>query len=103
MHALVCRGCIDGNGQASDNTGYTLGVARDTQYPINSSQGSYLDVPHLASAPGCAFSNPPSGYQNAPSGLMRYDIAYIPTQDYYNNPTATTLARLWPFRNEPVV
>jgi Flp pilus assembly protein TadG len=77
-------------GQSPDPTGYTWGVLKDTQYPINATDGSQSDSSHLVPA-GCTYNNPPSGYEGYGIYFMRNDIAYIPQQDYYGNRTANTL------------
>ena len=65
-------------------TSPTKGVLKDVLYPIDSAEGNLEDSSHLVPA-GCFYNGKKDDRQ------MRYDIAYIPAQDYYGNPTAGTL------------
>lgn len=75
----VLAGVVTLPGQTPSATGTTYGITSPAGIPINSSAGSN---PPLISAPGCSFTSNGWAY-------MRYDVANIPSQDYYGNLTDT--------------
>jgi Flp pilus assembly protein TadG len=81
---VLYGGLTDFSGSANP-TGYTGGVYSVVPpSPISGGSGS----PPAISAPGCKFSstsNGAFGTYNVPYG--RYDVAYIPSQDYFLNNT----------------
>ena len=81
------------NTQNPDSKGLTGGVLDPSPIPINSYAGNNITT---ISAPGCNFTDTTDNYGGWAPTFMRYDIAYIPPQDKYGNPTSSTSSTLGP-------
>ncbi len=82
--------------QNPDPRGSTAGVVNPTPISISSYAAS---PPSTISTPGCSF-NDTNDYGSDAATAVREDVAYIPSQDQYGNPTGVTLSPIGanPFR-----
>ena len=80
------------NTQNPDLHGLTAGVLDPTRVSISSTAGNSNTT---VSAPNCAF-NDTNDYGGFAPALVRYDVAYVPSQDQYGNPTSVTLSPIGP-------